>query len=570
LYEREKKLAHCFDFDDLLLETLKLFRTNNIFKEQFQARVRHILIDEYQDTNHVQHALLKAIALRDQTFALDSLCVVGDEDQAIYSWRGATVSNIINFARDFPTTVRFTIQQNYRSAQSILDVANTLIDHNTQRTPKKLWSERTGKDRVRLLTSSSSYQESDIVATFTKLQQARSPQRSIAVLYRSHYQSRAIEEALIRHSLPYVIIGGIRFYERQEIKDLLAYLRLVANPFDRISFMRVINVPARGLGDKFQEQFFELWDQHPQDHFKTVAELMYDQLSPSKQTALRSFIDCFASLQASDNAHELLNTIIARTTYFSYLATAFEAEESTNKKDNVKELLYAVRAVEDRNNGTMSVAQFLDEVALLQDALMQQDTSDQQCIRLMTLHAAKGLEFDTVILTGLEEGVLPSNHNLYDPMAIEEERRLLYVGITRARERLLITHARYRAQYGTMNDQLPSRFIKEIIKEQIHHHDCSSLGIMQIYHYLSEWLAQAVVKSQPITTKQTKKEKNFTENKQSLSSALYLKQRVRHEVFGIGTIERIETKSDGQMVYLTVAFKTSTKKVAAAFVKPIS
>jgi ATP-dependent DNA helicase UvrD/PcrA len=565
LYEREKAMAHCLDFDDLLLETLRIFRTNTAFKTTFQSRVRHLLVDEYQDTNHVQHALLKAITLHDDTFALDSLCVVGDEDQAIYSWRGATVTNMVNFAKDFPTTKRFTIEQNYRSVQPILDVANTVISYNTQRTPKKLWSERSATDRVRLLSCASGYQESEIVALCTKIYQTKLAHHSLAVLYRSHYQSRALEEALIRHSLPYTIIGGIRFYERQEIKDMLAYLRLIANPFDRISFMRVINVPARGLGDKFQEQFVDEWNEHPLCTFKDIAELITSSLSPTKQAALQTFLDCFSSLQTTDDAHGALTHIINKTQYMAYLATAFEDEEATTKKENIKELLHAIQSMEGRTH--QSVTNFLDEVALLQDSITQQDAQHgSPGIRLMTLHAAKGLEFDTVILTGLEEGILPSIHNLYDPQALEEERRLLYVGITRAKERLLITHARYRYTFGAMTDQLASRFMKELMTNLVHHQDGSAFGTSQITSYLNDWLSE----TQPRISSASAHKARPIPEVPKVSDGWYLAQKVHHEVFGKGTIKHIDTKDAGKTVHLTIAFGTTTKKVAASFVKPIS
>ena len=572
LYEREKKVAHCFDFDDLLLETLKAFRTNDTFKRLFQSRVRHMLVDEYQDTNHVQHALLKAMTLdATNVFALDSLCVVGDEDQAIYSWRGATVTNIINFNRDFPTTTRFTIEQNYRSVQAILNVANTIIKNNTQRMPKELWSHRKGNDCVRLLTCASGYQEGEVVALFTKLHQAtllsQQDNPSLAVLYRSHYQSRTIEEALIRHSMPYTIIGGIRFYERQEIKDLFAYARLIANPYDRISFMRIINVPARGLGDKFQEQFLTLWDQHPQQTFIDIATLIQDALPSSKQAALQSFIDCFTDLHSNDNAHDIVASLIKRIGYLVYLDNTFEQEEALTKKENVKELLHAIRGLEERN--IISLKAFLDEVSLLQDTIADQ-AQEKKGIRLMTLHAAKGLEFDTVLLTGLEEGILPSNHNLYDPAAIEEERRLLYVGITRAKERLLLTHAHYRYTYGSMTDQLPSRFIKEMNKEQIQHHDGSVLDANHLKIYLNDWLSGTSSRTTVLPTHHNKPPLQQPQTLYAAEARWYLKQKVRHKLFGIGIIERIDAKEDGQTVHLTVAFNATTKKVDASFLEPTS
>ena len=253
-YEHEKKLSHCLDFDDLLLEALKLFNAPD-FVAQFQQHTRHILVDEYQDTNIVQHALLKAFCLNQKKLTIDSLCAVGDEDQSIYSWRGATVTNIRNFPADFPDTTSITIAQNYRSVQEILDVANAAIAHNPHRVEKKLWSAKRGTNRVHCMSFASEYQEADSLAQLLLLIQKQENLSSAALLYRAHAQSRALEEALIKKSIPYRIIGGIQFYDRMEIKDLLGYLKLIVNPFDRISCSRVLNVPARKLGAKFEELF---------------------------------------------------------------------------------------------------------------------------------------------------------------------------------------------------------------------------------------------------------------------------------------------------------------------------
>ncbi len=257
-YEAEKKLSNCLDFDDLLLYTIKLFEHAE-FKKIIRNHVRHLLVDEYQDTNAVQHVLLKHLALEKNTCAIDSLCVVGDEDQAIYSWRGATIENITQFSNQIINTTLVTIEQNYRSAKQILDAANQIITNNTNRHPKKLWSTRTGKNCIVQLACASDNQEAELVARAAAITRQHKTSTTFAVLYRAHFQSRAIEEALVRHSVPYRIIGGVQFYERKEVKDILAYVRLVANPFDHIAFARIINCPTRALGEKFVELFFEYW-----------------------------------------------------------------------------------------------------------------------------------------------------------------------------------------------------------------------------------------------------------------------------------------------------------------------
>lgn len=284
-YEKEKKLSKCFDFDDLLLEGLRLFEKNNThnkyintsFKQEFHETVKHILVDEYQDTNIVQHTLLKQMTKDGDKIVADSICVVGDEDQSIYSWRGATVANIMNFKKDFPNTTVITIEQNYRSVQPILSIANQVITHNMERNPKKLWSKKTGNNRVRALSCLSEYQEAQAIAQLLKIIMQQKKQTSVAILYRTHFQSRAIEETLIKQNIPYKIIGGINFYERKEIKDILAYLRLVVNPFDRTSLFRIINTPTRGLGPAVEELIHGHWKDQPFLSFKNILTNLIEQ-----------------------------------------------------------------------------------------------------------------------------------------------------------------------------------------------------------------------------------------------------------------------------------------------------
>lgn len=567
LYEQEKKAAHCFDFDDLLLETLRLLRNNEGFKLNFQQKIRHILIDEYQDTNLVQHALLKEFALHNNQFAIDSLCVVGDEDQSIYSWRGATIANILHFQKDFPHALDVTIQQNYRSVQQILDAANGIIKHNSQRKRKTLWSEREGNDRVRILACMSNYQEADVVAQLALSAAPSAKLGAVAVLYRAHYQSRTLEEALIKHSIPYKIIGGIQFYERQEIKDLLAYLRLVVNPYERISFMRVINIPTRGLGDKFEEQFLTLWEQQPFATMHDIGTLMIQQnmLSKSKQDALKNFLAIFDGINPTQLPSQALDTIIKRVQYLTYLKQTLDPEEAQVKIENIKELIHAITALEEAQQVT-NIADFLNDVALLQEQ-SKAPVDEQQCLRLMTLHAAKGLEFETVIITGLEEGMLPSGRSIHEQESLEEERRLLYVGITRAQERLLLTHSRYRYQWGAVNDQRISRFIQEL-PHDVPHHEAVHWNTLQIKQYIDQWL-----------TNKSAKPAVSTKNKQSAaatattwaddpfesSSPWKIKQQISHARFGNGVIEHIEERAAHTV--LTIRFATGTKKLDAKFVK---
>lgn len=555
-YEHEKAQSHCLDFDDLLIKTVELFDQYPHFKEQFQNSVRHLLVDEYQDTNKVQHALLKKMALNSKNeFTVDSLCVVGDEDQSIYSWRGATVTNIINFSQDFPQTQYITIEQNYRSVQPILQAANEVISHNMIRNPKRLWSARQATDRIRVLSCSSGYQEGEALAIFLQKIQSQASLNSCAILYRSHFQSRAIEEALIRYKTPYKIIGGVQFYDRLEIKDLLSYLKLVVNPFDRLAFGRAINTPSRGLGDKFEQLFYEQWSQQPLLDFKGIAEILLstNQLTRSKQEALKEFLSIFDGLMGSQRPSEIINTIINKSRYYQYLKDSFEEEEADIKKENVKEFINGIIYFE-QNNATANLDIFLEEVALLQEALhASQEEQDQ--VKLMTFHAAKGLEFDTVILSGLEENIIPSAHSTYNPELLEEERRLLYVGITRARERLVISHTRYRFTYGQMTDQRASRFIEELPSNLVIKADTAHWNQTQMQHYFSDWLLNKPVKIEKIVYEAPKivHAGNWKQG-----------QIIMHATFGQGVVERIEKKAD-EKYYLTIRFKSGIKKLDSAF-----
>lgn len=587
-YEQQKNAAQCFDFDDLLLQALALFKQHASFKQVFQNQVRHVLVDEYQDTNKVQHALLTAMTKRDNNeFALDSLCVVGDEDQSIYSWRGATVTNIIHFTRDFPDAVAITIERNYRSVQPILHVANEVIKNNIFRNPKKLYSERAADDRMRLLTCASSYQEGEALAQMLLTVRAL-PDHNLndyAVLYRSHFQSRSLEEALIRHAVPYKIMGGIQFYDRLEIKDMLAYMRLIMNPFDRIAFSRIINTPSRGLGDKFEELFYDTWQMMPFTRFDEVARLLieHNKLTKVKADSLEAFIKIFDGLTAETKPSKVLTSLIERTGYYTYLKNSFEKDEAEAKKENLKELINGVLYFEENNQPTLDA--FLQEVALLQEQMNSKEEGSEY-VKLMTFHAAKGLEFNTVILTGVEEGVLPSTRTLYNPEALEEERRLLYVGITRARERLLFMRTKYRYTYGQMTDQQPSRFIDEMPKEYVLEDDCSYWKTHDFESYFIAWLSgdrrtkKTSSDNQKKHTEPSGQHDNDTHFRASrvssfserfdddVSSNWQRFQSVYHKTFGRGVIEKIEQKSSS--TYLTIRFKAGIKKMDATFISAIS
>ncbi|MFC1842119.1 ATP-dependent helicase [Candidatus Dependentiae bacterium] len=608
-YEYEKTASKCLDFDDLLVETVKLLRNNKAFKKEFQSHIKHVLVDEYQDTNVTQHVLLKQMALDDTDstnntgktkrktkevkFVADSLCVVGDEDQSIYSWRGATIANIINFKKDFKGAIIIKIEQNYRSVQPILDAANTVIKNNKKRNPKKLWSDKKATNRIKTIQCSSEYQEGDVVGQFLKINSKKKNLHSTAILYRAHYQSRAIEEALIRNAIPYKIIGGIQFYERKEIKDVLAYLRLVTNPFDRVSFFRVINCPTKGLGLKFEEQFYNLWNQNLFSGFKDVAKLLLEEknITNSKTESLKSFLKIFERLNETTKPSTAIEKIISRSKYREFLKDGCEKNEADSRLDNLKELIRATKFME--KEGTKTISEFLQEVALMQaSSHALNEDEDKDHVTMMTLHAAKGLEFDTIIIVGVEEGILPSARSLYEDDSLEEERRLFYVGITRAKERLLLTHSEYRYAFGQTSYQPPSRFLKEIPNKLQNEVDFSKSSFSDIdatfYRWLGTTMPHAYKKSNQVftfgtakkavsktTTKSHARSGSKPNSKQygsafgsSHTSKWRKNQPVSHATFGIGIVQKVEKRGENKF-YVTAKFKAGVKKLDSKFLTQV-
>lgn len=588
-YEAEKVSAHCLDFDDLLVHVLNLFNKNSEFRSTFQKKVRHILVDEYQDTSLVQHQLLKLMALNDKNeFTVSSLCAVGDEDQSIYSWRGATVANMLSFQRDFAPVNVVKIEQNYRSVQPILDAANRLIENNRLRNSKNLWSEKQARDRILVGYCRSGDQEASIIANLIQVISKNKNKKlsEVAILYRTHFQSRQIEEALMYNSIPYKIIGGLQFYERKEIKDLLAYLRVISNPFDKISLLRAINCPARGLGPKFEQELLDAWMKNPLLDFRQLLMFLKQSQPPAKQVSVTDFLNIFTSLNSSVTPEKALEIILKETDYLGYLRKEYEQKEADTKIENVKEFLVAANLFEKKVlNATQlgssvegdfislkpTLENFLYEIALLQEKLQKDD--NQEKVQLMTLHAAKGLEFDTVIISGLDEGLLPSARSLNTSEELEEERRLFYVGITRAREYLMLLSASCRNSFGQIVDQVSSRFLSEIPSRLVKKFDFEKMLGMQIKKTFEEWIlgksipSSVVTFSRPIPTC-VKKEKNEIHNIKKDSSVWAKGMVVAHDKFGQGVVIKVEKSLDD--FYLTVAFKIGQKKLLASYLSKVN
>lgn len=577
-YQQQKTLANYVDFDDLLYKTFELFNTNEMFKDKHLAHHRHILIDEYQDTNVIQHELLKQMSLKNQKYSIDSICAVGDEDQSIYSWRGATIKNILDFHKDFPTTQKIKLEQNYRSTQQILDIANNVIKHNVDRNHKQLWSASTKIHKPLILECLSDLQEASLITQLISILAKKEQRSSIAILYRTHYQSRILEEALIKEAIPYKIIGGIQFYERKEIKDLLAYLRLLVNPFDRISFFRVINCPLRGLGEKFEELFLTTWNQNPLSTFQEIAQLLISQnLIPAKQIAsLQTFINIFSDMITQENVSATLEKFISKTAYNQHLQDSHEKVEAHEKMENIAEFVRAAQHFDQNQNTGLS--QFLDEIALMQEQMKNDDESSKDRIHMMTLHAAKGLEFNNVIIAGLEEGILPSNQSIAQEN-IEEERRLFYVGITRAQEKLLITTSKYRNVFGKLDQQRASRFLQEIPNHLVLQQAAAHWSKSSFQTFLQDWVNQKITTTTPPSSQPTKpsfvhKTSSSTPSHINTStsnnplSPIKRMQPVQHATFGFGIAHHIEQK--GEKIIVTVHFTHhGSKKIDSTFLKVI-
>lgn len=452
-YEIMKKNAKALDFDDLLLETVRLFSEVPPVREMWQKRLRYILVDEYQDTNKVQYRLIKML-----TGETENICVVGDDWQSIYSWRGADFTNILNFERDFPGATVIKLEKNYRSTKPILDAAHNVITKNLQRSDKKLTTDHEEGQPVQVIHVASETHEAEAVVSRIKLgvDMRLRGYEDYVVLYRTNAQSRAIEEAMIRYSVPYKMVGGTRFYDRAEVKDVLSYLRLLYQPSDRASFLRIVNVPTRGLGGVSVEKFL-VW---METSGLTIVDAltaadMCEGLTPRATNSFKELGDALKALssEAADmTLARLIETVIRRFRYLEYLDD--RSPRAEERQENVKEL---VSDAEDRPD--IDLQTYLEEIALVSSV----DTvADQPAVTLMTLHAAKGLEFPVVFMTGMEEGLFPQTRALYDQSELEEERRLCYVGMTRAREELYLLTASSRLSYGARQYNPPSRFLDDM------------------------------------------------------------------------------------------------------------
>jgi DNA helicase-2/ATP-dependent DNA helicase PcrA len=547
VYERYKETlqaANAVDFDDLLLRAAAMLAGNETVREAYRRRFRYVMVDEYQDTNRTQYELIRHLV-----GPHGNVTVVGDEDQSIYSWRGADIQNILDFEHDFPGARVLRLEENYRSSQGILDAASALVAHNEKRKGKTLRAVKASGEPVRLHQAGDEFQEAQWVVG--RISALRSRGRS-AILFRMNAQSRLLEEALLRHGLPYIVVGGVGFYERKEVKDLLAYLRLIRNPADPIALRRVLNVPPRGIGARTVEEVERAAAERRISSWDALSAVDQEALLPARATLpLRRFREMIERLRGEAEGlgiKDLLSRILEVTGYAAALAQE-DSQESQDRLENLAELLSAAADYETRDEAP-TLAGFLDQVSLLADT---DQIRDDAPVTLMTLHSAKGLEFESVFLVGLEEGLSPHTRSLSKPEALEEERRLLYVGMTRAMERLHLSWASSRQVFGQRRVSEPSRFLNEVPRER--------LEVTGETRITPTWAPPRRPtgpaepwRSPEIVVPSTPPEMNEVKPG----------SRVRHPLFGVGTVVRRE--GAGDEMKLTVSFLgIGAKKLVARY-----
>jgi len=548
LYQRRLQQANAMDFDDLIMKTVEVLQRFPESKARFRSRFRHVLVDEYQDTNHAQYILIRELVGNDvDGIPAAELCVVGDADQSIYGFRGATIRNILQFELDFPNASTVLLEQNYRSTQNILNAANAVITKNESRKEKNLWSEAGSGTLLTGYVAESEHDEAEFIKDeIRQLQKVGTSQPGdTAIFYRTNAQSRVFEEVFMRAALPYKVVGGVRFYERKEVKDLLAYLRVLANPSDEVSLRRIINVPKRGIGDRAldyveifaQSQYLSFWEglhrcseisEMPTRAAGSVHEFL------SMITALRVLVE--AKIRPS----VIIEAVLEQSGLLAELSGSNDPQDEV-RVENLQELVAVSLEYEEQPVGDLgedeeiSLSGFLEQVSLVADADEIPDGEDHGgVVTLMTLHTAKGLEFPTVFLTGLEDGIFPHSRTLGEKNEIEEERRLAYVGLTRAKERLYLTRAESRSSWGAPNYNPPSRFLEEIPEEVI------------------EWRNMGASLAKISRARDFSAPPPRATGRKSVVMELAVGERVSHATFGLGTV--LSLSGEGDRAEATINF----------------
>ena len=552
IYQQRLTSANAMDFDDLIMKTVEVLQKFPDARARYRTRFKHILVDEYQDTNHAQYILIRELVGTDRDgIPAAELCVVGDADQSIYGFRGATIRNILQFEEDYPDATTILLEQNYRSTQNILSAANSVISKNESRKEKNLWSDAGSGRKLTGFVAENEHHEAEFVRDelFKLSNEGISKFGETAIFYRTNAQSRVFEEVFMRSAVPYKVVGGVRFYERKEIKDLLAYLRVLVNPNDEVSLRRIINTPKRGIGDRALDAIDDLAKRDSISFWQALSMSTSTDVTPRANASIQAFVSMLVALQVLVEANRPPSTVAAAILEQSGLLEELRASHDPQDEvrvENLEELVavieeYEERAVSEGERATL--AGFLEEVSLVADADEIPEGDDHGgVVTLMTLHTAKGLEFPTVFLTGMEEGVFPHSRTLGEKNELEEERRLAYVGLTRARERLYLSRAEYRSAWGAPNYNPPSRFLEEIPEQLI------------------DWnKSESGFTTPPITRKKfSSPPPPRATGKQSSGLQLSVGDRVSHDTFGLGTV--IAVSGEGEKAEATINFGTYGEK----------
>ena len=549
-YQRRLKAANALDFDDIIMKTVELFETSPDVLQYWQERFDFVMVDEYQDTNGAQYRLVSLLAQKS-----GNLCVVGDEDQSIYRFRGATIENILSFEKQFQAHV-VKLEQNYRSTQTILNAANAVISNNTQRKGKNLWSDMGEGEKIALHLFANEQLEATFVAdTVMRNRELGGEWKDNVVLYRTNSQSRTIELALSRQGIPYRIFGGTKFYERKEIKDILAYMSVINNPFDTVRFKRIINEPKRGIGDATQATIIEVSDMlglSPVEVLERADEFAGLSRKASSLMELgQVFRELMSRAEDSSSLDSLVDDILSLTGY--EVALKKEGDEGLGRLENIKELKSGIINFLDENPSS-TLSDYLEQVALITD--LDSYNEDDDKVVLMTMHGAKGLEFNTVFIVGAEENLFPSFRAAFDPSEVEEERRLAYVAITRAKKQLYITHAKERLLYGQTQRNKVSRFVAEIPEKYLEFQN----------HTASVGFSATTSTKKASGYLQQQEQRKTVGSSAPAAEALSIGERVFHKAFGSGTVISVTKMANDQLV--EIAFdKVGTKKLMANFAK---
>lgn len=543
LYEKKLKENNAMDFDDLLRLAVRLLQEHEDVREKYQNRFQYILVDEYQDTNHAQYTLTKLLSQKWR-----NICVVGDADQSIYAWRGADIRNIIDFTRDYPDAASIKLEQNYRSTKTILNAANAVIDNNESRPKKVLWTENPAGNKIIHYHAQTEHDEADYVAgvIYNRHEIGNEPYGDMAILFRTNSQSRVLEEKLMRYAIPYTMVGGTKFYDRKEIKDVIAYLRLLYNPEDSLSLMRVINVPKRNIGATTIEHLADYAEQNGISLFEALSSTDdIPAITKRARTSLEEFsVMIFELLNHVDewDVQTLIEETIKQSGYGAMLDKDAEHDvQGESRRENVGEFLSVAKDYMD-SNPQGNLQDFLENIALVSD--VDEFEGSESKVTLMTLHAAKGLEFPVVFLVGLDEGLFPHSRTLMDSSQVEEERRLAYVGITRAERQLYVTNASTRTMYGRISAYLPSRFLNEIPAELIEEFRRKTAMPQQPASVPGR--QRVSILSKPVATTLPKKH--------AVDTSFAAGDKVRHKIWGIGTV--LEVIGEGQNMQMKIQFPT--------------